>query len=240
MRMSRAIATSALILIPVAVGAQATAAAKDQPATTGWTGSFEAGARATDVDGDPSRIERYRDCGVDGLTDRSRRPYRHANQLPIQIETLIVRLKEEKPAWGAEAKRIDREYFNRSMSAGIVLQDLPQATNRVDLDPTVRDAWGVPVARVTHSAHPNDLAMANWLVDRCGEILEAAGGACGPKAPMVEQGEGHRRAPVPRRRPGRGERGYEDGHVVGTGLQRPPAEEAGDPAAGAVHDTTAW
>jgi hypothetical protein len=44
-------------------------------------------------------LQRYRDCGVDGLTDRSRRPDRHANQLPVQIETLIVRLKREKPAW---------------------------------------------------------------------------------------------------------------------------------------------
>jgi putative transposase len=43
-------------------------------------------------------LQRYRDCGVEGLTDRSRRPYRHANQLPVQIETLIVRLKREKPA----------------------------------------------------------------------------------------------------------------------------------------------
>ena len=33
---------------------------------------------------------RYKDCGIDGLTDRSRRPYRHANQLPMQIEKLIV------------------------------------------------------------------------------------------------------------------------------------------------------
>ena len=46
-------------------------------------------------------LQRYRDCEVEGLTDRSRRPYRHANQLPLQIETLIVRLKREKPAWGA-------------------------------------------------------------------------------------------------------------------------------------------
>ena len=46
-------------------------------------------------------LQRYRDCGVEGLTDRSRRPYRHANQLSLQIETLIVRLKREKPAWGA-------------------------------------------------------------------------------------------------------------------------------------------
>jgi leucine-zipper of insertion element IS481 len=36
-------------------------------------------------------LERYNSCGLEGLTDRSRRPYRHANQLPIQIETLIVR-----------------------------------------------------------------------------------------------------------------------------------------------------
>jgi hypothetical protein len=32
-------------------------------------------------------FQRYKDCGIDGLTDRSRRPYRHANQLPLQIES---------------------------------------------------------------------------------------------------------------------------------------------------------
>lgn len=38
-------------------------------------------------------IKRYNECGLEALTDRSRRPYRHANQLPMQIEKLIVRLK---------------------------------------------------------------------------------------------------------------------------------------------------
>ncbi len=46
-------------------------------------------------------FNRYKDCGIDGLTDRSRRPYRHANQLPMQIEKLIVKLKKEYPHWGA-------------------------------------------------------------------------------------------------------------------------------------------
>jgi putative transposase len=46
-------------------------------------------------------FNRYKDCGIDGLTDRSRRPYRHANQLPFQIEKLIVKLKKESPHWGA-------------------------------------------------------------------------------------------------------------------------------------------
>jgi transposase len=46
-------------------------------------------------------FERSRDCGIDGLTDRSRRPYRHAKQLPPAIEQWIVRLKKEDPRWGA-------------------------------------------------------------------------------------------------------------------------------------------
>jgi len=45
--------------------------------------------------------DRYKDCGVEALTDRSRRPYRHANQLPMAIEKLIVALKREYPTWGA-------------------------------------------------------------------------------------------------------------------------------------------
>jgi len=42
-------------------------------------------------------FNRYKDCGLEGLTDRSRRPFRHANQLPMQIE----KLKKEKLSWGA-------------------------------------------------------------------------------------------------------------------------------------------
>ncbi len=45
--------------------------------------------------------DRYRECGTDALTDRSRRPYRQANQLPASVEAVIVRLKKEFPGWGA-------------------------------------------------------------------------------------------------------------------------------------------
>ena len=40
-------------------------------------------------------FDRYKDCGIQGLTDRSRRPYRHANQLPLVVEKAIVALKRE-------------------------------------------------------------------------------------------------------------------------------------------------
>jgi choline dehydrogenase-like flavoprotein len=79
------------------------------------------------------------------------------------------------PTWGAEAKRIDREAFNHSMAVAMVLHDMPQHENRVDLDPDVTDAWGLPVARVTLTPHENDLAQGRFLIDRSADILDAAG-----------------------------------------------------------------
>src|SRR3990167_118102 len=55
-------------------------------------------------------FERYKDEGLQGLTDRSRRPHRYANQLPIQIEKAILRIKHDKPNWGAPKIR---ELFKR-------------------------------------------------------------------------------------------------------------------------------
>src|SRR5215813_9635593 len=45
--------------------------------------------------------DRYRDCGARAFSDRSRRPYRHAKQLPLVVEKWIIQLKKEYPEWGA-------------------------------------------------------------------------------------------------------------------------------------------
>jgi putative transposase len=50
-------------------------------------------------------FDRYKDCGLTALTDRSRRPYRQANRLPAPVEATIVRLKREYPGWGAPKLR---------------------------------------------------------------------------------------------------------------------------------------
>jgi|SRR5690348_1365637 len=49
--------------------------------------------------------DRYKECGLEGLTDRARTPYRYANKLPAQLEALIVRMRREKPSWGARKLR---------------------------------------------------------------------------------------------------------------------------------------
>ncbi len=46
-------------------------------------------------------FNRYKECGLDALNDRSRRPYRQANRLPFQIERSILGIKREYPSWGA-------------------------------------------------------------------------------------------------------------------------------------------
>jgi choline dehydrogenase-like flavoprotein len=63
---------------------------------------------------------------------------------------------------------------------------LPVESNNVTLDPTLKDAWGLPAIRVTYKDHPDDLANARFLQDRGAEILEAAGALRVTRAPIAE------------------------------------------------------
>jgi hypothetical protein len=53
-------------------------------------------------------FSRFKNSGIEGLTDRSRRPYRHANQLPFQIENLILQIKEKHSSYECEADDYDQ------------------------------------------------------------------------------------------------------------------------------------
>ena len=57
-------------------------------------------------------FDRYKECGLDGLHDRSKAPYRQANKLPFQVERAILGIKKEYPTWGAPKIRdkLIREY----------------------------------------------------------------------------------------------------------------------------------
>ena len=50
-------------------------------------------------------FDRYKEHGLQALSDRSLRPVRYANQLPGQVESLIISLKRNKPHWGARKIR---------------------------------------------------------------------------------------------------------------------------------------
>jgi putative transposase len=121
-------------------------------------------------------FNRYQDCGLEGLTDRSRRPYRQANQLPFQIEALIVQLKREHPTWGAPKIR-DR----------LRRRHLDIQTPAISTVHAVLDRHGLVTRRrrrkhraegtsLSRPDQPNDL----WCADYKGEFMLADRRYCYP------------------------------------------------------------
>jgi len=55
------------------------------------------------------------------------------------------------------------------------ISQLPIETNMVDLDPDVKDAWGLPAMRITTTSHENDFKAMQFFIDKSVEILKAAG-----------------------------------------------------------------
>jgi gluconate 2-dehydrogenase alpha chain len=81
------------------------------------------------------------------------------------------------PRWGSEWKKAVAKYFNRSFS--ITIQGACQSyrTNYLDLDPTYRDAYGLPLLRMTFDRHENETKMSVWLTNKAAEIAKAIGPA---------------------------------------------------------------
>ncbi len=65
----------------------------------------------------------------------------------------------------------------RVAASQLIHQDLPQADNRVDLDPKVKDFLGLPAARITYSPHQHEKAAAIYLGARMQAMHQLAPGA---------------------------------------------------------------
>jgi choline dehydrogenase-like flavoprotein len=68
-------------------------------------------------------------------------------------------------------------------------EDLPQWSNRVDLDPSVRDAWGLPAGRVTYAPHAHDLAASAFAAPLHEAIMADAGATVAFSATSPPQGD---------------------------------------------------
>lgn len=76
--------------------------------------------------------------------------------------------------WGAGLKERIRA-FPRTLTLTLIGEELPMEQNGVDLDPEVKDRFGLPVPRVTKKHHANDLAMYEWFEKKLVEVAQAAG-----------------------------------------------------------------
>jgi len=51
-------------------------------------------------------FDRYKECGLYALNDRSWRPYRYANKLPVPVERTILSIKRKHPINFGRGERI--------------------------------------------------------------------------------------------------------------------------------------
>ncbi len=79
------------------------------------------------------------------------------------------------PTWGREYKRLLNQNYSRSMNVDVHTTSLPVATNRIELDPELKDDWGLPAMKVTWKDHDDDMAMMAFLAKKANEIMDAAG-----------------------------------------------------------------
>jgi choline dehydrogenase-like flavoprotein len=79
------------------------------------------------------------------------------------------------PTWGESFARSLAEQYSRTMFFGAHGTSLPLESNSVALDPSLKDAWGLPCMRVTYTDHPDDLKCGEFLTSKALQIAQAAG-----------------------------------------------------------------
>jgi gluconate 2-dehydrogenase alpha chain len=87
--------------------------------------------------------------------------------------------------FGTNFKTLMRASILRDRLAGLdhIAEDLPYATNRVDLDPKVKDFRGVPVPRVTYSQGKHEQAAIEFFIPQMTAVLKAAGATVAAAVP---------------------------------------------------------
>ncbi len=84
-------------------------------------------------------------------------------------------LPPDVPHWGAANKRWMRENFSRTLHVMGPVQDIPSPDSRVQVAPNVRDRYGIPVAKLSGTTHPETVKTAQFMFERAKEWMEASG-----------------------------------------------------------------
>ncbi|MGH9452092.1 MAG: GMC family oxidoreductase [Terriglobia bacterium] len=79
------------------------------------------------------------------------------------------------PGFGAKFKEDIKKNYATIFSMGSFGEILPRAENYAEIDPVVRDAWGIPVLKFNIEWGPNELAMAKDMIETQREMFKVAG-----------------------------------------------------------------
>ncbi|SAK78140.1 GMC family oxidoreductase [Caballeronia ptereochthonis] len=76
------------------------------------------------------------------------------------------------PSWGSKWKAGVTDAYQRFLTIGISGSVMPYRDAYLDLDPTYRDAHGLPLLRMTFDWHDNEYAMLGYMGDRMEEVAK--------------------------------------------------------------------
>jgi choline dehydrogenase-like flavoprotein len=93
-----------------------------------------------------------------------RLPYQFMSQVPAWVA-----------GWGQEHKEFVRTAFKRTIAVQGPVQEMPLFDARVQVDPKVKDHWGIPVARLSGGRHPHTIQTGRFIAGKAEEWLKEAG-----------------------------------------------------------------
>ncbi|MBI5319625.1 GMC family oxidoreductase [Bradyrhizobium sp.] len=79
------------------------------------------------------------------------------------------------PGWGRAHAQSVRRLWGHALHVGAIGERLPNRDSRIDLDPDVRDRFGMPLARIATSLGESEIARLRFMVKKSHELLAASG-----------------------------------------------------------------
>ncbi|MBW8351606.1 GMC family oxidoreductase [Bacillus sp. IITD106] len=79
------------------------------------------------------------------------------------------------PTWGKEFKQKSIKYYTRTIDAWFQGSSMPHRNNYLDLDPTFKDAYGVPLLRMTYNFTEQDRKLNDYLNTQSDKVMKEMG-----------------------------------------------------------------
>jgi gluconate 2-dehydrogenase alpha chain len=89
------------------------------------------------------------------------------------------------PRWGSRWKEAVRKHYNHTAIFNLSGTSAAARQNYADLDPTYRDAWGLPALRITYDFPENDVRMSKYVTNKASEIAHRMGAKTVVNEPRV-------------------------------------------------------
>jgi gluconate 2-dehydrogenase alpha chain len=109
----------------------------------------------------------------------------YTERRPIASVNALGPWMQGKPTWGSAWKAFVKENADRTNTAYLQKTTLPYEDNYLDLDPSVKDSYGIPVIRITGEYKENEKNIALFIHEKMEQWYRAAGAVMIQRQPVA-------------------------------------------------------